>query len=81
MTEKLAYIVYLIRIAEEKRMAEDYGIEISLGDKESDWRRAEEIIDFFSSPPKDTLAWHSKLDDLIKYKAIYERLKFENSVA
>ena len=69
MIDKLAYIIYEDRIAEEERIG------FSLGNQDSDWRRAEKIVSFCENPRKDTWKWHSELDDNMKYIAVYERLK------
>jgi hypothetical protein len=69
MIQKLAFAIYEDRIVEEKRC------DMSLGNQDSDWKRAEQIISFCENPRKDTWKWHNELDDNIKYIAVYERLK------
>jgi hypothetical protein len=71
MIAKLAYAIYEDRIREERRVG------FSLGSSESDWLRAERIIDFFQSPWQDTWQWRAKFEDYEKYIGIYERLKCE----
>lgn len=69
ITDKLAYILWQDRIKEEERVG------FSLGSTESDWIRAEKIINFFESPRRDNWEWYSQLDDNIRYAKIYEELK------
>jgi hypothetical protein len=69
VTSKLAYTIYEDRIKEEARIG------VSLGDQDSDWRRAEAIIRFCESPKENTWQWGDFLDDNFKYIAVYERLK------
>ena len=69
MIEKLAYELYLDRIKEEERC------QIPLGNAESDWRRAEQIITFFKSPRENTWKWGNTWDDYAKHWGTYQRLK------
>jgi hypothetical protein len=75
MVSKLAYAIYEDRIAEEKRC------DMSLGNQDSDWLRAEKIINFFESPRKNTWEWGNTWDDYAKYYPIYERLKCGHKTA
>ena len=69
MISKLAYAIYEDRIKEEARLG------LPLGSAESDWRRAEQIIEFCNSPVKNTWQYGNFLDDHMKHIAVYERLK------
>jgi hypothetical protein len=74
ITEKLAYTIYEDRIAEEKRT------DISLGDADSDWRRAERVIEFCEKEKREgDWMWCAFRSDNFKYIVVYERLKCQAS--
>lgn len=71
ITEKLAYIIYLRRIKEEER------IDLILGNSDSDYRRAQNMVEFFEEPKSDSYSWKMQFEDYEDYYADYLKLKQE----